>query len=147
MTCPMPYHSARSSSVTACACRVIFDTKMSPILLKGCIPLNHEVNYDVLIIVIQGIRQSSPARGNPKVPYERQGTQVPNWTGLLEKPKSWFLCVYLAKSPLSIRIPLFGVYFRLIAIQSHSLFFNTFSAPKSKHSIADTMIIRFDHVI
>ena len=75
----MPYHSARSSSVTACACRVIFDTKMSPILLKGCIPLNHEVNYDVLIIVIQGIRQSSPARGNPKVPYERQGARVPNY--------------------------------------------------------------------
>ena len=36
-------------------------------------------------------------------------------TGLLEKSESPFLCVYLAKSPLSIRIPLFGVYFRLIA--------------------------------
>ena len=87
---------------------------MSPILLKGCIPFNHEVNYDVLIIVIQGIRQSFPARGNPKVPYERQGTQVPN-------------CIVIHISKEVARV--------------------TISAPKSKHSIADTMIIRFDHVI
>ena len=87
---------------------------MSPILLKGCIPFNHEVNYDVLIIVIQGIRQSFPARGNPKVPYERQLTRVPNC-----------IVIHISKEVAHV----------------------TISAPKSKHSIADTMIIRFDHVI